>query len=59
MLPQPIFSFENFIDLDTIIELKKVQKQVTYFCTRPLYYKVPLFIILINGGHRVYTKSNN
>ena len=36
MLPQPIFSFENFKDLDTIVELKRLQIWVTYFCTRPL-----------------------
>jgi hypothetical protein len=36
MLPQPIFNFENFKDLDTIVKLKRLQKQVTYFCTRPL-----------------------
>jgi hypothetical protein len=36
MLPQPIFSFENFIDLATIVELKRLQEQVTYFCTQPL-----------------------
>jgi len=37
MLPQTFFNFENFRDLDTIVELKRVQKWVTYFCTRPLY----------------------
>jgi len=37
MLPQPIFSFDNLKDLDTIVELKRLQKEVTYFCTRPLY----------------------
>jgi len=36
MLPQPIFSFENFRDLDTIVKLKRVQRWVTYFCTQPL-----------------------
>lgn len=40
MLPQPIFSFENFKDLATIVELKRIQKQVTYFCTRPLASRV-------------------
>jgi len=37
MLPQPIFSFEKFGDLDTIVKLKRVQRWVTYFCTQPLY----------------------
>ena len=36
MLPSPIFSFENFRDLAAIVELKRLQKKVTYFCTRPL-----------------------
>ena len=39
MLPQPISNFENFRDLDTIVELKRVQKEVTYFCTQPLCSK--------------------
>jgi len=38
MLPQAFFSFENFRNLATIVELKRVQKQVTYFCTQPLAY---------------------
>jgi len=37
MLPQPIFSFEKFGDLDTIVKPKRVQRWVTYFCTQPLY----------------------
>jgi len=36
MLPSPIFSFLNFKNLDKIVELKRVQKKVTYFCTQPL-----------------------
>ena len=36
MLPKLIFNFENFRDLDTIVELKRVQRHVTYFWTRPL-----------------------
>ena len=39
MLPQPIFSFENFRNLDTIVKLKRVQRLVTYFCTQPLCIK--------------------
>ena len=31
MLPSPIFSFENFKDLDIIVELKRLQKQIIYF----------------------------
>ena len=27
MLPQPIFNFENFKDLDTIVKLKRVQNR--------------------------------
>jgi len=36
MLPLPIFNFENLKNLDTIIEVKRVQKRVTYFYILPL-----------------------
>ena len=36
MLPKPISNLENLRYLATIVEVKKVQKQVTYFCTWPL-----------------------
>ena len=36
MLPLPIFSLENFRDLAIIVEPKMLQKEVAYFCTRPL-----------------------
>ena len=39
MLPSPKISFENLRNLDTIVELKRVQKWVTYFCTQSLVYK--------------------
>jgi hypothetical protein len=38
MLPQPIFSFVIFKSLATIVELKRVQKEVTYFCTQSLLW---------------------
>ena len=37
MLPSPKISFENLRNLDTIVELKRVQKWVTYFCTQSLH----------------------
>jgi hypothetical protein len=49
MLPQPIFSFENLKDLDTIVKLKRIQKQVTYFCTRPLLWTLRIH----SNGERV------
>ena len=36
MLPLPIFNFENLKNLDTIIEVERVQKRVTYFYIQPL-----------------------
>jgi len=39
MLPLPIFSFENLKDFATIVEAKRLHKEATYFCTRPLSYK--------------------
>jgi len=36
MLPQSISSFENLRNLATIVELKKLQRWVTYFCAQPL-----------------------
>ena len=36
MLPLPIFNFENLKNLDTIMEVKRVQERVTYFYIRPL-----------------------
>jgi len=37
MLPLPISDFKKVRNLDTIVRYKRVQKQVTYFCTQPSY----------------------
>ena len=36
MLPKPRFYFELLENLATIVEFKRVQKEVTYFCTQSL-----------------------
>jgi hypothetical protein len=38
MLPLAIFSFIYQRNLAIIVEVKRLQKQVTYFCTRPLLW---------------------
>jgi len=35
-------------NLDTIVELKRLQKEVTYFCTQPLY---PSTHIILKFGY--------
>ena len=37
MLPRAEKNFENYKSLAIIVKHKKVQEQVTYFCTQPLY----------------------
>lgn len=48
MLPKPRFNFKMFKSLDIILKHKRIQKQVTYFCTQSLGYIMEAIIYNFN-----------